>query len=205
MSITNPTQLVAEFKKSGEFDRLRRELLSQFKNEESITNFTARVQDIVQQRLRDDAKLQYLGPDAVHAELMQEMDRFPLVERTVADLPALSDPSFSAGIRRSLTNLLRAGPGQDAAESEHEREDADMDVDMDESDSSESDSSDEEKDERVQQDTGRLAEPAGHLANGASSASPSDADMKAPPSPNGQVPSQPNGTKESPSGTPVDA
>ncbi|KAH8112905.1 hypothetical protein DFH11DRAFT_1744713 [Phellopilus nigrolimitatus] len=42
---------------------------------ESITNFSARVQDIVQQHLHTDARLQYLSLDAVHAVLMQEMDR----------------------------------------------------------------------------------------------------------------------------------
>jgi hypothetical protein len=30
MTISNPTQLVDAFKKSGEFDRLRRELLAEF-------------------------------------------------------------------------------------------------------------------------------------------------------------------------------
>ncbi|KAI5122130.1 hypothetical protein M0805_000778 [Coniferiporia weirii] len=142
MSITNPTQLVAEFKKSGEFDRLRRELLAQFRNDESIGSFTARVQDIVQQRLNDDTRLQYLGPDAVHAELMQEMDRFPLVERAVADLPTLSDPAFSAGIRKSITNLLNTPRQGDAGRVVGKR--AELDANTVESDSAESDSSDEE-------------------------------------------------------------
>ncbi|THG97192.1 hypothetical protein EW145_g7660 [Phellinidium pouzarii] len=179
MNITNPTQLVAEFKKSGEFDRLRRELLAQFKNDESIGSFTARVQDIVQQRLDADAKLQYLGPDAVHTELMQEMDRFPLVERAVADLPALSDPAFSAGIRKAITSLLRleAGPGQadefvhafcTGDESASEKEDAELevdgDVDMDESDTGSAGSESHEEDEGniiFNADTARQGEQVG--------------------------------------------
>ena len=32
MTISNPTQLVDAYKKSGEFDRLRRELLAEFQN-----------------------------------------------------------------------------------------------------------------------------------------------------------------------------
>ena len=35
MPISNPTQLVDAFKKSGEFDRLRKELLAQFQAEVS--------------------------------------------------------------------------------------------------------------------------------------------------------------------------
>lgn len=91
-----------------------------------------RVQEIVQQRLHDDAKLQYMPAEAVHTELMQEMDRcillsaiffqitlltrrnvryrYPLVERAIADLPMLSDPSFNAGIRKRLDDLVKAKP-----------------------------------------------------------------------------------------------
>lgn len=38
-------------------------------------SFTERVQEIVQQRLNDDAKLQSMPAESVHTELMQEMDR----------------------------------------------------------------------------------------------------------------------------------
>lgn len=91
-----------------------------------------RVQEIVQQRLNDDAKLQYMSPEAVHMELMQEMDRYankarlhgclptmcigficvryPLVERAIADLPVLSDPSFNARIRKRLDDLAKTKP-----------------------------------------------------------------------------------------------
>ena len=33
--------------------------------------------------------------------------RFPLVERAVADVPALADPEFAAGIRGHAENLLK--------------------------------------------------------------------------------------------------
>ena len=38
----------------------------------------SRVQDIVQQRLAEDERLHYLPPEAVHNELMQDMDRYVL-------------------------------------------------------------------------------------------------------------------------------
>jgi hypothetical protein len=38
-------------------------------------------------------------------------DRFPLVERAVADVPALADPEFVAGIRRHAESLVRRTQG----------------------------------------------------------------------------------------------
>ncbi|KZT27005.1 hypothetical protein NEOLEDRAFT_1061726 [Neolentinus lepideus HHB14362 ss-1] len=112
MPIKNPTQLVDEFKKSGEFDRLRRELLKQFQKGDGIESFMARVEDIARQRINADQKLQYMPPEAVHRELMQEIDRYPLVERAVADVCMFSDPGFAANIRRSVTKILRQDKGE---------------------------------------------------------------------------------------------
>jgi len=120
--IKNPAQLVSEFKKSGEFDRLRRELLTQFRNGEGIGNFMSRVEDIARQRMTSDMRLRYLGPDAAHAELMQEMDRFPLVERAVAEVPALQNPGFRAAIQKSLRRLVRTEDEEDTSSEEDESE-----------------------------------------------------------------------------------
>ncbi|KAH7916688.1 hypothetical protein BJ138DRAFT_1175554 [Hygrophoropsis aurantiaca] len=106
MAISNPTQLIGEFKKSGEFDRLRRELLTQFQNGDRIVAFKSRIEDIARQRLASDQKLQHMPHDAVHRELMGEMDRYPIVERAVNDAPSLSDPSFTAAIRSSIQRIL---------------------------------------------------------------------------------------------------
>ncbi|KAH7931263.1 hypothetical protein BV22DRAFT_8306 [Leucogyrophana mollusca] len=106
MVISNPTQLIDEFKKSGEFDRLRRELLTEFQNSDRIGAFKSRVEDIARQRLASDQKLQSMPHDAVHRELMGEMDRYPIVERAVTDAPLLSDPSFTAAIRSSIQRIL---------------------------------------------------------------------------------------------------
>lgn len=37
--------------------------------------------------------------------------RFPLVERAVADVPALADPEFASGIRKHAQNLLQRSRG----------------------------------------------------------------------------------------------
>ncbi|RDB20519.1 hypothetical protein Hypma_012423 [Hypsizygus marmoreus] len=112
MPIDNPTQLVDEFKKSGEFDRLRRELLSQFQQSDGNSALKARVGDIARNRLESDQKLRFLPHEAVHRELMQELDRYPIVERAVADVHMLSDPTFAASIRKSVHNVLLESKGQ---------------------------------------------------------------------------------------------
>jgi len=112
MTIINPTQLVDEFKKSGEFDRLRRELLTQFQRGDSTASFTSRVEDIARQRLLSDQKLQYMPPDAAHRELMKEMDRYPIVERAVGELQMFADPSFITEIRNSVQKILREDRGK---------------------------------------------------------------------------------------------
>lgn len=119
---------MVRFKKSGEFDRLRRELLKQFQKSDGIDSFMARVEDIARQRINADQKLQYMPPEAVHRELMQEIDRYPLVERAVADARMLSDPGFSAGIHRSVTRILRQDRGEPLEEDEAGSPEA-MDID----------------------------------------------------------------------------
>jgi len=106
-SIKTPDALVKEFKKSGEFDRLRRELLAQFQNGDGTEAFWERVDDIARTRLDAEDKLHLKAADTLHRELLQELDRFPLVERAVADVPALADPEFAAGIRGHAENLLK--------------------------------------------------------------------------------------------------
>jgi len=113
MPIVNPTQLVDEFKKSGEFDRLRRDLLAEFQGGDSIASFKSRIQEIARDRLNTDEKLKYASQDAMHRELMQEIDRFPIIERSItADVHLLTDPSFAAGIRRSAQRILSRDRGQ---------------------------------------------------------------------------------------------
>lgn len=116
------------FKKSGEFDRLRRQLLAKFQNGEGMAPFMARVEDIAKQKLASDSKLQYMPEAAVHRELMQELDRYPLVERAVADAPTLSDPSFAAGIRRSITRILQEDRGGKPAAKDPTTGPSDQDV-----------------------------------------------------------------------------
>lgn len=122
MPIQNPTQLVDEFKKSGEFDRLRLQLLDEFRNGESLAPMIARVEDIVRKKLHYDSKLLF-GPEATaHRELLQELDRYPVVERAVTDLPSLTDSAFSTALRETLSRILREARSGDSDENESKEE-----------------------------------------------------------------------------------
>ncbi|KAH9938666.1 uncharacterized protein B0H18DRAFT_22606 [Fomitopsis serialis] len=107
MPIDNPAQLVEEFKKSGEFDRLRRELLAQFRSSDAMDTLMSRVEDIIKERLASDQKLYYMPETVMTRELMQELDRYPLVERAAGETRALSDPAFTSGVRNSIKSILQ--------------------------------------------------------------------------------------------------
>ncbi|KAF7355008.1 hypothetical protein MSAN_01416300 [Mycena sanguinolenta] len=111
MPISDPSDLVAEFKKSGEFDKLRRELLANSQLSNGFEAFKARVEEIARERL-GSGQMAYTAPEHVHKELMQEINRFPIVERFASEAPMLSDSAFKDGIRASLQRILREDRGQ---------------------------------------------------------------------------------------------
>ncbi|KAI0758269.1 hypothetical protein BC629DRAFT_1127056 [Irpex lacteus] len=111
-TIQNPAQLVDEFKRSGEFDRLRRELLSEFRNAEEFASFMGRVEDITRRKLESDGKILTMSETSVYRELTQELNRYPLVGRTVAETPKLNDPAFAQTVRGTITRILREDRGE---------------------------------------------------------------------------------------------
>ncbi|KAI0091953.1 hypothetical protein BDY19DRAFT_990709 [Irpex rosettiformis] len=121
-TILNPAQLVDEFKKSGEFDRLRRELLTEFRDAAGFAAFMTRVEDITRRKLTEEGKILTMSETSVIRELTQELNRYPLVERTVAETPKLSDPTFASAVRESITRILhedRGGKQADSATPSH--------------------------------------------------------------------------------------
>ncbi|KZV66299.1 hypothetical protein PENSPDRAFT_585490, partial [Peniophora sp. CONT] len=95
------------FKKSGEFDRLRKQLLAQFQNSVAMETLTARVDDIAKRKLEEDERLTRKAPEDVHREVMQELDRYPILERALADLALPSDPVFTEDIRTHAKRILQ--------------------------------------------------------------------------------------------------
>lgn len=132
----------SRFKKSGEFDRLRRELLSSFRTsvsanpilhcvyvfmtlQEGMVTLVARVEEIAKNKMTSEHQLQHMPEALAVRELMQELerwsvprrailpqrtnifaDRYPLVERAIADVPALTEASFSTSLRQQIAAIL---------------------------------------------------------------------------------------------------
>ncbi|KAJ6539004.1 hypothetical protein B0H19DRAFT_337166 [Mycena capillaripes] len=127
MPISDPTQLVEAFKKSGEFDKLRRELLADCQrsvrfflacflstetpSKSGFDAFKARIEEIARDRL-ESGQLAYTAPEMLHKELIQEVNRFPVVDRFASDAPMLSDSAFKDGIRASIQRILREDRGE---------------------------------------------------------------------------------------------
>ncbi|KAK7061419.1 hypothetical protein R3P38DRAFT_2829386 [Favolaschia claudopus] len=106
MPISEPRDLVAQFKTSGEFDKLRRQLLADAQRSSGFEAFKARVEEIARERL-ESGQTAYTAPELLHKDLMQEINRFPIVDRFASDVPMLSD-----NIRASLQRTLREDRGQ---------------------------------------------------------------------------------------------
>ncbi|KAF7353088.1 hypothetical protein MVEN_01276800 [Mycena venus] len=111
MPISDPNDLVAEFKKSGEFDKLRRELLADCQRSSGFDAFKARIEEIARDRI-ESGQTAYTAPELLHKELMQEINRFPVVDRFASDVPMLSDSVFKDGIHASFQRILREDRGQ---------------------------------------------------------------------------------------------
>ncbi|THH18032.1 hypothetical protein EW146_g2893 [Bondarzewia mesenterica] len=79
-----------------------------------MESFMARVEDVAQKRLDTDSKLHYMPSESIHRELLQELDRYPILERALVDMHALSDPALSANIQKSALTILRQDRGESA-------------------------------------------------------------------------------------------
>ncbi|KAK7471003.1 hypothetical protein VKT23_002416 [Stygiomarasmius scandens] len=120
MPISNPNQLVEEFKKSGEFDRLRRELLAEFQKGESLPTFKRKLEDIGRDAIKTkraaDFNALYLDEKEkklkLRDDLVQDIKRFPVVERAVAEMQMFSDSTFIEGIHSSSLRILRKDRGE---------------------------------------------------------------------------------------------
>ncbi|KAJ7283454.1 hypothetical protein C8J57DRAFT_1498511 [Mycena rebaudengoi] len=100
-----PYELVEAFQKSGEFDKLRRELLANAQRSPGFDAFKSRIEEIARERI----KTGQMAPD--FKELLQEVNRFPVVERFASEVPMLSEQAFTDGIRNSIQRILREDMG----------------------------------------------------------------------------------------------
>ncbi|KAJ3906023.1 hypothetical protein F5879DRAFT_948082 [Lentinula edodes] len=118
MPASNPNQLVEEFKKSGEFDRLRRELFAEFQKGDHISSFNKKTEDVVQQRFASMKSRSFISArfnkneSNLRTELLQEIQRYPYVETTVNDMPIFSDKSFDDSLKESILRALKDQPNE---------------------------------------------------------------------------------------------
>nr|GAT53813.1 predicted protein [Mycena chlorophos] len=115
--ISDPDQLVAAFKNSGEFDKLRRELFQQAQNSDNYDAFKARLADIVKERLKS-GQLDWVPPEKLPGELVQEVNRFPVVERFATETTSktLTSDKFKDNLTSSLERILREERQKDATQ-----------------------------------------------------------------------------------------
>ncbi|KAF8510367.1 hypothetical protein BU17DRAFT_55469, partial [Hysterangium stoloniferum] len=95
------------FKKSGEFDRLRRQLLTHFANSDEVRPLMSRVEEIAKEKLSSDVRLEQKTREAVHSEVMQELERYPIIERAVSEVAALNDEALVTSIEEYVRNILQ--------------------------------------------------------------------------------------------------
>ncbi|KZS94143.1 hypothetical protein SISNIDRAFT_60833 [Sistotremastrum niveocremeum HHB9708] len=95
------------FKKSGEFDKLRREIFAAFQNSDALPPLLKRVDEVGREKLQDE-RIRYRSRDAKHAALIQEMDRFPMVERAVQDFEQLNEEQWVTELEAELLERLTA-------------------------------------------------------------------------------------------------
>ncbi|PPR02500.1 hypothetical protein CVT24_002047 [Panaeolus cyanescens] len=106
MSINTPAALVESFKKSGEFERLRRELLIQFQQDDAYSGLKSKIDEIVRQRFADSPMLLYLSPENAFDEVGKEVARQVNSRAATSEAKVLSDPSFLSALQASIQKVL---------------------------------------------------------------------------------------------------
>ncbi|KAF9268237.1 hypothetical protein L218DRAFT_994979 [Marasmius fiardii PR-910] len=106
-----PVNILESFKKSGEYDRVRRELLTQFQKSEGIESFKSKIEENIRQLLVTDARLRFDVMSGTFNQdtqklLVEQVERFPTVERAVSDHVMFSDPTLLANIRGFIDGVL---------------------------------------------------------------------------------------------------
>ncbi|KAJ7228991.1 hypothetical protein GGX14DRAFT_416230, partial [Mycena pura] len=105
MPIADPDQLITAFKGSGEFDKLRRELVGSAQRSSGFDAFKARITEIARERL-ESGQMAYTAPEMLHKVARHELRSFTILERFAKEVPMISDSAFKDGIRTSLQRIL---------------------------------------------------------------------------------------------------
>ncbi|KAF9518416.1 hypothetical protein BS47DRAFT_298364 [Hydnum rufescens UP504] len=104
-----PKELVEEYKRSGKFDRLRREAMESFLASDHSATLTRRVDQIASDALQkvDHAHFVRQGQDALLGTIMNDLDRFPVVDRAMMAMSdSLKDDAFLRNIAHEVLNII---------------------------------------------------------------------------------------------------
>ncbi|KAG5644940.1 hypothetical protein DXG03_007405 [Asterophora parasitica] len=77
-----------------------------------MTTLRTRVEEIAQRSYSSNPKLSFMSQEQAYQELMQEMERFPVVDRVASEVQLLSDTSFTENIHNAVLNILAESKGQ---------------------------------------------------------------------------------------------
>ncbi|KAJ3790671.1 hypothetical protein GGU10DRAFT_371049 [Lentinula aff. detonsa] len=185
MPATNPNQLVEEFKKSGEFDRLRRELFAEFQKGDHMHSFNKKTEDVVQQRFASMKTRSFISArfnkdeSNLRTELLQEiqrpifLDSYPYVETSVNDMPTFSDQNFNDNLKSSIMRILKEEPNENEKHWDSKENDADekhlnnpRDSGHSDYKREEDDTMDESADKKDEEKETKTEEPGSVLVNG---------------------------------------
>ncbi|KAF8503110.1 hypothetical protein BU17DRAFT_71813 [Hysterangium stoloniferum] len=67
----------------------------------------SRVENISKEKLSSDVRLEQKTRAAVHSEVMQELERYPIIERAVSEVAALNDEALLTSIEEYVRNILQ--------------------------------------------------------------------------------------------------
>ncbi|KIJ32359.1 hypothetical protein M422DRAFT_265858 [Sphaerobolus stellatus SS14] len=109
----NAKQLVDEFKKSGEFDRLRKQLLIHFMNSDEKDPLMSKAEAIVQEKLSTDVRLEHKRVDQVYSEVIQELERYPMIGDAITSTGVLKDEALLTSIEQYARNILNSESNHD--------------------------------------------------------------------------------------------
>lgn len=93
-------------KKTGEFDRLRTEALTHFMNSPENEDLIARVKDIASEKLANDRLVAVKTQDDLLRSLLQDLDRYPIIDRALEQSTFLSDEKFKEALNNSLKEAM---------------------------------------------------------------------------------------------------
>ena len=65
-----------------------------------------RVRDIALKKLADDPALAHKSQDDAVKEILQELDRYPIVDRAVEQFTYLKSPELKAAVQKSLKDSM---------------------------------------------------------------------------------------------------